>query len=162
MNRASQFFRQGLRACGAAVWSILVWTLWLALTLLLVVQTYVIATDELQVPGWVLKSLEERMATSGVRAKFGRTTFDPSGRLFVQDVSVSLQSFNEPVLIADSVFVRLNPLALAVGEVELLELRLAGASCLVPAMISSSGNSEQVLHHIDGLFKPASGGEIKV
>ncbi|MCX6951139.1 MAG: hypothetical protein NTV51_02995, partial [Verrucomicrobia bacterium] len=125
-----------------------------ALALLLAVQCYIATHHELQVPGFLLRSLEERLAASGVRATFGRTSFDPTGRILIEDARVSLPAFDEPVVAARLVYVRLDPWALAVGHFEARELRISGASLAVPAMLSPSGRSEDILRDLDATLLP--------
>ncbi|HEX2855809.1 MAG TPA: AsmA-like C-terminal region-containing protein [Opitutaceae bacterium] len=160
MNRGAQILRHMLRFVGSAVVSLVVWTLWLALTVLLGLQIYIISTSELAVPGWMMSAAEKRLATYGINAKFGRTSFDPAGSVFVENASLVLPSFNEPVVTAGGVFVRFDPWSLMRGKVELLGLRVNGASWLVPAMISSTGRTEQIVRDFDATIRP--GGENEV
>src|ERR1043166_2229060 len=134
MNCASELFRHGLRALGGAIVSILVWTLWLVLVALLCGQIYIASVQELEVPSSVLQAIEQRLELSGMRAKFGRTMLAPSGRLLMQDASLVLTTSNDPVLTAESIFVRLDPWSLMLGKIEPREVRVAGANLLVPSM----------------------------
>ena len=55
-NRPSTF-RQVLRACGAGLLSLVVWTLWLALSVAFVFQVYIALAEELPVPDFVLRRM---------------------------------------------------------------------------------------------------------
>ena len=145
---------QGARWCAACVWSFAVWTLWLALALLLAVQIYIASTNELELPGFVLRELEARLTASGVQPAFGRATFDPSGRVLIENVRLSLPAFAEPVVSVRAAYVRLDPWALAVGKFEPREVRVTGASWAVPAMLSPSGRSEEILRDLDATIVP--------
>ena len=154
MSRPLQLLRQGARSCGGAILAFAVWTLWLGLALLLALQIYIASTNELQVPGFLLRGLEERLAASGIHATFGRTSFDPTGRVLIQDVQLSLPAFAEPVVAMRAIYARLDPWALALGRFEPREVRVTGASLAVPAMLSPSGRADDVLRDLDAVFVP--------
>ena len=149
-----KFLGQGTRFCAACGLSFAVWTLWLGLALLLAVQTYIASTNELEVPAFLLRALEQRLAASGLRATFGRTSFDPTGRVLMEDVRLSLPAFAEPVIAARAIYVQLDPWALAVGKFEPRVLRVVGTSLAVPAMLSRSGRTEDILRDLDAVFVP--------
>jgi len=155
MSRALKLLRQGARFCSGCVLAFAIWTLWLALGLLLVAQVYVVSTNELEVPGFLLRTLEDRLAASGLRATFGRTSFDPTGRVLIEDVQLSLPAFAEPVIKARTLYVQFDPWALAAGRFEPREMRVTGASLAVPAMLSRSGAAEEILAGLDATFVPA-------
>ena len=144
---------QGTRFCGACVLSFAVWTLWLALILLLGLQTWIATSHELAVPGLLLRKLEERLAVSHVHLNFGRAHFDPSGRILIEDLRLSLPAFNEPVARSHAVYVELDPLALLAGRFEPHRLHLSGASLAVPAMLSPSGQSMEIMRDLDATFQ---------
>ncbi|MBL9187424.1 MAG: hypothetical protein JNK23_08110 [Opitutaceae bacterium] len=156
-NRFAQLCWFG--ACTVASWVGLfaLWTVWLALVLLLAAQIYVVTAREVAVPGFVLRSLEDRLDRSGFRAKFGRTAFDLSGRLYADNVALSLPPFAEPLVTARSVFVRLDPLLLAIGLVEPREIRLSGVAVAAPAMLSPTGRVEELLSDLDVTLEPERG-----
>jgi hypothetical protein len=145
-------FFGGLLARG--VGTFLVWTLWLGLTLTLALQVYVASVDELEVPAGVLREFDQRLAVSGMHAQVGRTRFDPSGRVLMEDVSVTLPTFNEPLVTARGVYARLDPWALAFGRFEPLELQLIGVSLRVPAMFSPSGRADEIVRDFDATVRP--------
>lgn len=144
----------GTHFCATCGLAFAVCTLWLALALLLAVQTYIASNHELEVPGFLLRTLEQRLTAAGVRATFGRTSFDPTGRLLMEEVRLSLPAFAEPIIAARTIYVKLDPWALALGGFEPRELRVTGASVAVPAMLSRSGRTENILHDLDAVFVP--------
>lgn len=140
--------------CARGTWTVALWTLWLALGLLLAAQAYIAFTNRLEVPGFLLRGLEERLAASGIRATFGRTTFDPTGRILIEDVRLSLPAFTEPVVAARAIYVNLDPWALTAGKVVPSTVRVTGASLAVPAMLSPTGRAEDLLRNLDAMFVP--------
>ncbi|MCX6956258.1 MAG: hypothetical protein NTV51_29340, partial [Verrucomicrobia bacterium] len=135
MRRTLKPLWTGTRWCLSSIGSFVLWTVWLALAVLLAVQCYIATHRELEVPGFLLRSLEERLAASGVQATFGRTSFDPTGRVLIEDARLSLPAFAEPVVAARLVYVRLDPWALAIGQFDPREVHVSGASLAVPAML---------------------------
>jgi hypothetical protein len=155
------FCIRGARFCGECVATVALWTLWLGLALVFAIQVYLASNRQLELPGFVIGDLEGRLAASGMHATFGRTLFDPSGRVLIQDVRVTLTSFEDPVLTASSVYVKLDPWKLLAGRFEGRELRVNGLSLRVPAMLSASGRSEEAVRDIDAAFLP-DGDDLKV
>ena len=154
MTRPLKFIGSALRAGSATLLAFALWSLWLALGGLLVVQSYILFTSELAVPDFALRRFERRIAEAGLRATFARTSFDPTGRMLVEDVRVSLPEFAEPVLTVRSVYIQFNPWWLAVGRFEPEEIRLHGARATVPAMLSPSGRAEDVIRDLDATIVP--------
>ncbi len=154
MSRPLQLLWQGARFCGSSALAFVVWTVWLGLALLLAVQVYIASTNELEVPGFLLRGLEDRLAASGIRASFGRTSFDPTGRVLLEDVQLSLPAFAEPVVAVRAIYARLDPWALALGKFEPREVRVTGASLAVPAMLSPTGRADDILSDLDASFVP--------
>ncbi|MBI5770304.1 MAG: hypothetical protein HZA93_21190 [Verrucomicrobia bacterium] len=154
MTRYLKLCWQGSRWCAACLWSFLLWSGWLFLAILLCLQGYIVSTNELEVPGFLLRELESRLAVSGLRATFGRTSFDPSGRVLIEDARVFLPSYAEPVLTLRAAYVKLDPWALAVGHFEPREMRIIGANWSVPAMLSPSGRAEEILRDLDATLVP--------
>ena len=89
-----------------------------------------------------------------MHATFGHTIFDPSGRVLLQNVVVTLPGFEEPVVTARGVYVRLNPWGLVVGRFEPAELWVTGVSLRVPAMLSPTGQADEVIRDLDAGFVP--------
>ena len=119
-----------------ATGTLALWTLWLGLGILLAGQIYIACTNTLEVPRFVQRALEERLAVSGVRATFGRTLFDPSGRILIENAGIWVPGFEEPVVTARAIYARLDPWALAVGRFDPLELRVTGVSLRVPEYLN--------------------------
>jgi AsmA-like C-terminal region len=140
--------------CGRGLWTFILWTLWLGLALLLLLQIGVAVSNELEVPAFILRSLEERFEASGIHATFGRASFDPSGRVLIEDTRLALPSHLEPIVTAHAVYVRLDPWALLEGKFEPRELRVMGASWLVPPMFAPSGQAEEIVRDFDATIRP--------
>jgi len=138
-----------------------VWTVWLVLSLLLAFQLYMATHHELGVPRFVLRALEERLAASGLQASFGRTLFDPSGRILIRDLRLKLPGFEEPVVTARSVYGRLDFWALLASRFEPVEVRVNGLAARVPALLSPSGQADEIVHDVDAAFAP-QGSEIRI
>ncbi|HVS54484.1 MAG TPA: AsmA-like C-terminal region-containing protein [Opitutaceae bacterium] len=137
------------KASVAAIGSFVLWTVWLALGLLLVLQLYVAGKNELALPDFLRARFERQLADAGIRATFARTSFDPTGRVLVEGASFSLPEYPEPVIVARAVYAQLDPWALIVGRVEPREIRITGASAAVPAMLSPSGRAEEIVRDLD-------------
>jgi hypothetical protein len=149
-----QLLARAARTVAGWVFSFVLWTCWLGLAILLVVQLYILSANELSLPDFALRRIEEKLAESGLRATFGRTSFDPTGRVLVEKVQVWLPAFAEPVLTAESIYVRLNPLPLIVGKVEPQEVRVTQATGFVPAMLSPTGRAEKIVDQLDLVLEP--------
>ncbi|MEO5959171.1 MAG: hypothetical protein ABIR80_08645, partial [Opitutaceae bacterium] len=145
MTRPPRLLWRILRACGSGVLTLGVWSLWLALALLFILQIYVVTTREVAVPSFLLRGFERRMAEAGLHVEFSRTSFDPTGRLLVENTRFSLPGYGEPVVTARAVYLTLNPWMLALGQFDPQELRLTGTSVAVPAMFSPSGRAEEIV-----------------
>ncbi len=143
---------RGTRLCGACLLGLARWTLWLALCLLLALQVWVATSQELAVPGFVLRMLEARLALSRVQVKFGHAQFDPSGRILIDGLTLSLPAFAEPIAVTRAAYLEFDPWLLLAGKFEPRRLHLSGTSFAVPAMLSRSGRSEDVLRDLDATF----------
>jgi hypothetical protein len=115
MAGISQPFARGARACAGLLGTLVLWTSWLALLLLLAAQAYVATVNELPVPRFVLNMIQARLAESGVGVHIGRATFDPSGRVLLRDAELHLAAFPEPAVTARAIFVRVDPWAFLAG-----------------------------------------------
>ena len=147
------------RACARGILTAALWTLWLALSLLAALQIYVLSARELQVPRFVLTAIEDHLAESGASVQFGKASFDPSGRLLIEQAKFRLASFSEPVATADAIYIRVDPIALLQRRFEPREIRAVGANLFVPAMLSRSGKSEKIVEDLDADFSIASRGD---
>ncbi len=148
----------GARHCAALLLTVATWSVWLLLVLLLCFQAYVGTVNELQVPRFLLRAIEDHLAQSGVTVKFGRATFDPTGRVLLQKARFRLASFSEPIVTADAIYFRLDPVALLEGKFEASEIRATGANLFIPAMLSASGRAEKLVQDLDAGFSITSRG----
>ena len=144
-----KFCTFGAKACATSLCSFILWTIWLGLALLLTVQIYIASSHELEVPPFFLRRMEARLAESGLRMTFGKTSFDPGGRVLLEDVRFFLPACPEPVLTTHAVFVRLNPRALLVGSLEPVEVHVMDATASAPAQLTPSGRTEQLLSELE-------------
>ena len=149
----------GARLCAACVLTLLLWTLWLALALVLIFQAYIASVNEMPVPRFLLNGIESHLAATGVTVKFGRATFDPTGRVLLEKAQFTLESFAEPVVTADAIYLKLDPWALLARRFEAREIRATGANLFVPAMLSASGRPEKIVEDLDASFSLASRGD---
>jgi hypothetical protein len=156
MKKWIHWSSRGIRLGASSLFSFVVWTFWLALAVLLFVQLYIVSANELALPGFVLRHIESRLAEAGWRATFGRTSFDPAGRVLIENIRLSMPAFAEPVVTARALYVQLNPWPLMVGRIEPREMRLTDVSFAVPAMLSTSGQPEQIIRSLDATIEPTS------
>lgn len=133
----------------ACVFAVLRWTLWLVLCLLLAVEGWILSSHELTVPGFALRALEERLAAAQLRVNFGHAEFDPSGHILLGDVRLSLPAYREPIAVAQAAYLELDPWALLGGRIEPHRLHLTGTRFAVPAMLSHSGQAEDIMRDLD-------------
>jgi hypothetical protein len=149
----------GARLLVSLLLTLLLWTAWLALVMVLAFQAYIAAVNVLPVPQFVLQEIESHLAESGVSVSFGQATFDPSGRILLLNAKVKLASFSEPVVTADAIYLRLDPWALLGRHFEAREIRATGANLFVPAMFSASGAPEKLIEDLDGAFSITARGD---
>jgi hypothetical protein len=144
------------RRCASGLATVGIWTGWLVLSVLLVSQAYVASVRRMEIPRFLLHAIENHLARSGVSVAFGRATFDPSGRVLIEDARFKLASFSEPVVTARAIYIRLDPLALIAGRFEASEIRATGADLFIPAMLSRSGSAERIVQDLDAGFSITS------
>ena len=144
-----------LRTFVWTVGSFALWTCWLALAALIFDQLYIITANELSIPEPILRRLEARLEEAGIKATFSRTLLDPSGRILIENVRLSLPAFNEPIITCRSVYVTLSPYYLAMGQLEPREIQLNDLTAFAPAMLSDSGRPEEIVRHLDATIEPA-------
>jgi hypothetical protein len=140
--------------CLCGLGTLVLWCLWLALALLLALQLHIAISNQLAVPPFILRAIEEKLAASGMTPTFGATRFDPSGRILIEKVAITLPDFSEPVITARAVFIRLDPWALAIDRIEPLEVRATGVDWRIPAVLSPSGKTEDALRDFDLAIRP--------
>lgn len=158
MNQWRQLCWRSGKFCAHCVISLVCWTLWLGLSLLLVFQLYIAFAREMPVPGFLLRSLEQRLEASGLNLTFGRTTFDPTGQVLVENLQLTIPSFGEPIADVRAVYVQLDPWALLGGRFEPNRLRASGVNLHIPAMLSESGAREALLSRGDLTLIPTEHG----
>jgi hypothetical protein len=149
----------GVRYCVSGLVTVAVWTLWLGLLLILAFQAYIASVNELEVPRFLLHAIEDHLAESGVSVEFGRAVFDPSGRVLLQKARFRLTTFNEPIMTANAIYIRLDPWALLERRFEPKEIRATGADLFIPAMLSPSGRAEKLVEDLDAGFSITSRGD---
>lgn len=128
-----------MRYCLSCAGTCACWAVWLVLAALLAVQVYVIAAQELPVPGWMLRRVDARLEELGLAASFGRAQFDPSGKLLLEDVRLRSHRFEDPLLTAGTVYVRKSIWSVLSGDRAPDEIRLDAATLSLPAPLSPTG-----------------------
>ena len=135
--------------------SLALWTLWLALAILLAVQIRYATSTDLEVPDFVRQALLHRLAEPGLRVEYDRARFDPSGRILIENVRISVANQTEPIFLARSIYGELNPWPLLVGQVEWSVLRVNDAQLMIPAQASPTGKSEPIVDALNFVVRPA-------
>ena len=133
------------RFCLSCAGTLACWCVWIVLGALLAVQTYVIVAHELPVPRLVLGLLDSKLAAEKLGASFQRAQFDPTGRLFLESARVRLTQFDDPLLVADTLYLRKSPWSLLSGARAPDEIRVTGATVQLPAPLSPSGVAQPLL-----------------
>jgi hypothetical protein len=155
MNSWVNLCGQGARFCGRCVLRLVLWTLWLALSLVLAFEIWIATARELAVPGFVLREFEARLAVSHVQVKFGSAHFDPTGRIVVDDLRVFLPAFAEPVVRSSAAYFEIDPWALTVGRFVPRSLHLTGVNLAIPAMLSATGRADEIVRDLDTTLRLA-------
>lgn len=145
------------RFCLSCAGTLACWCVWIVLGALLGVQLYIALAQELPLPPALLRRFESRLAELDLAAAYSRAQFDPSGRLLLQDVRVRLARFEDPVLLARSVYVRKSLWSFLSGERAPDEIRLDGATLLLPAPLSPTGTGEPLLRDLAATLRPERG-----
>ena len=139
--------------CGRCVLGLLRWSLWLILILTAGVQVYILTSNELEVPNFVVRELESNLAEAGLHAEFGEITCDPTGQILLRDVQLSLVTTDTTVMRAKAILLTVDSLALWLRQVDPREIRFTGVDLLIPAVLSPSGRAEPVLRNIDATLR---------
>jgi len=142
-------FAQGLKLCRYCLACFCCWTLWLGLLGLLGFQVYTAATKQMPVPTFLLHSLERQLARADITAQLGKTRFDPTGQIVIEDLRLSLPEFSEPVAQIGSVYIQLDPWALLTRRFKAESLRASDLALYIPAPLSGSGTREPLLEHAE-------------
>lgn len=154
MKRAAQVVRRVFAGGLSTAGSFALWTLWLVLGVALGGQLYIATTSSLTVPDFLIRQTEQRLAAAGLRASFQRTALDPGGRVLLEEVQLAPLGYSDPVLKARALYVEANPWLLAVGRFEPKEIRLIGASLIVPAMVSGTGAPVELVRDLEATLRP--------
>jgi hypothetical protein len=137
------------RWCSDCVGSFVLWTLWLLLSVLLVLQLVVASSRELKVPTRIVRSFENRMAIAGVRFSFDSASFDLKGNVLIEKLRLYSDTSSEPVALCDSALIKLDPLALTIASIEPTAVSARGITLFVPPMLSPTGASEPIASGVD-------------
>ncbi|MEY4940439.1 MAG: hypothetical protein RIQ93_2174, partial [Verrucomicrobiota bacterium] len=143
-------------SASATLYSVVLWSLWLALGLLAALQVYIVSTDQLSVPEFALRRVERDLGEAGLQIAFKGTSLDPTGRMLIQDVRISLPEYPDPVLRAGSVDIEFNPWWLTVGVFKPGKIRISDGRVSIPAMLSPSGRSEALIRDLDLTVLPGN------
>ncbi|GAB1489839.1 hypothetical protein MASR2M8_22960 [Opitutaceae bacterium] len=157
MRPTKPFFRaswQGARVCTRGAVAVVHWSAWIALLFTLGVQIYILSAQKLTLPAFVTRQLAANAAAYGFRVDFGRTHFDPLGRILLENVSLNPLSVNEPIITVRSAFLKLDPWDLLMREVDLDEIELIGVDLLVPAMFSPTGTTSTLVEGLHATLRP--------
>ncbi|HTJ79161.1 MAG TPA: AsmA-like C-terminal region-containing protein [Rariglobus sp.] len=125
------------------------WSLWMVMILTAGLQFYVIRSHELSLPGPVRRLIERRLAEKGFEVTFARGTFDFAGRILLEKVSFGPTSTPTPLVTAGSVYLKLDPWALAIRHIDLRSASASGVDFHLPAMLSPSGKDEILINDVD-------------
>lgn len=127
------------RFCLSCIGTLACWCVWLVLGAILVVQAYIVVAHELPVPRVILGLLDSKLAAENLAASFQRAQFDPTGRIFLESARIRLLQFDDPLVVADTLYVRKSPWSVLSGARAPDEIRLTGATVQLPAPLSPSG-----------------------
>ena len=158
------------RLCGRVtlllVWLLLLGTLWLQLQVATLDRLeFPGFTAQMQLPGfarqWLEKFAEDSvrngiLASTGLRAEFGRARFDWTGRLVLDDVRLGVPAFSDPLVTARRVEARLDRWRLSIGEFDLHELRVSGAAIFTRLETNGSQENEALAQQLDFTLRPGN------
>ncbi|MCC5025447.1 MAG: hypothetical protein J6386_22870 [Candidatus Synoicihabitans palmerolidicus] len=124
--------------------------------MLAAIQLFILNSRELALPDFLFREVESRAKSAGLGIEFGSASFDPSGRILLRNVRLSLSSFDEPILRAESIHLEIDPWSLWMRELKTRSVRISGADLLIPAMLSPSGTTVPLVSNLDPTFRPGS------
>jgi len=148
---ASWTFGKWLAGC---LRDILLVSVWLLLLGLLLVQIGVVTSHQLPMPAWMLRKIETRLNTAGLRVKIDHATIDPAGRVLIHNLQLIPPIFDAALAKIDTLYLRLSPIALMAGEVEPRDVHIDGLNLQLPAILSPTGKTESVISNVRLAFKP--------
>ena len=125
------------------------WSLWLLMIAAAGLQLYGISAHELAVPGPVRRLIERRLSERGFDFQFTRGTFDFSGRILLENVTLGPNSTPTPLITARWVYLKLDPWDLAIHRLNVQTVRASGVDLHLPAIVSPSGKDETLVNEID-------------
>ncbi len=140
--------KSALCFCGSCAGTLACWALWLGLGATLAMLVYISLAKELPVPGFVLRRVEARLAQADLGIKFGRARFDPTGKILLENVTLRLGRFEEPLITSRLVYLRRSFWSALAGQPVPDEIRLEGAVLQLPAMLSPSGTVEPLIRDL--------------
>lgn len=130
------------------------WTLWLALIVLLGIQVKIAVSHELVLPGFAKAALQRHFAAAGLRVDFSRALLDPAGCVQFEDVSVGDPALPGPLATAHAIYAEFNPWALAAGSLELRALQVSGAKLLANEEYSDLVAGTALVDDLDFTLQP--------
>lgn len=117
------------------------------------VQLYIALAQELPLPQFILQRLETRLAEHDLALAYHRAQFDPAGRVLLQDVRFRSRRFEDPVLVARSVYLRKSLWSVLSGDRAPDEIRIDGGTLQLPAPLSPSGTAAPLVSEIAATFR---------
>jgi len=140
--------------CAGCARDLLLCILWAVLAALLILQGVLLTSHQLPMPGWMLRQIETRLNVIGLRAQIGTATLTTAGQIVVDNLQVSTATSAGPLISVGSLNLRLNPLTLLAGHLDVTHVSASGVDFLLPALFSPTGRSEAVISHASIAFRP--------
>jgi len=137
------------KRCAHSACSFVLWSVWLALIIVLGFQIHIAVSRKLDVPAWLLRRLESRQPVQGFRAEAGSASVHPTGHFILRDVRFFSENFSEPLLTARIVESSIDPWARLTGDLIPSYLSLRGVELRLPAVLAPSGSAESVVQELD-------------
>jgi len=151
LRRASWFFSKW---CASCLRDIFIVVLWLVLIGFGLAQIGLLTAHKLPMPDGLLRQIEARLADAGLTAQIEDASIDLSGRVLLNNVQLATTSFDSPLAKIDTLYIRLNPLVLLARQIDVRYVRASGVNLMLPAMLSPTGRTEEVLSNVCLSFKP--------
>ena len=142
--------------CAGCARDLLLCVFWLALATLLIVQALLLTSHQLPMPAWMLRQIETRLTILGLHAQIGNAIVNTSGRVVLENLQLSTTTSSGPLLNIDALNLRLNPVALVAGHLDITQIYASGVDFLLPAVFSPTGRTEAVISRTNLSFKPNS------
>ncbi|MBE2212716.1 MAG: hypothetical protein IAE82_02520 [Opitutaceae bacterium] len=134
-----RFLRVTARHAAIHALNVVLYLLMAGLALVAGLLIFLLSRDDIPVPDFLLRRLEERLALAGVEATFSRARLDIHGGVLINDLRLEPRRFGEPVFEARMVFLNFDELFLAAGMIELRDARAEGVTLYCPSALSPSG-----------------------